>query len=374
VISAIECKRLGYDVIATNPCDVLGRRLVYSPAWLYAAVLPIDKRWTVPTGMFLDLAFLASLFLLPVARNWRGCLVLSLAMVSSTVVFALERTNTDIVIFVMIAVALHLGGKGRVARVFGYGTVLFAGILKFYPLVALVVALRERLAVCLIIATTAAATVIAYLAVDGADVLRAIRIIPSGTCVTDAYGARNMPRCISMTLEVLGVHWAYLPYLLQIVLTCLSGLTGIWITRKTDLVARLAPLTAREKEFLMVGAVLVVGCFFTAYSLYYRAVFLLFMVPGLLRLSARPDGLRSSSVYGVGLAIVLVLLWSEALHGPLYALSPVLDGLFSVARECAWWWFIGFLFAIIFAVIRSLPTWTELHALIGRQTIGRGGM
>ena len=374
VLSAIECKRLGYDVIATNPCDVLGRPLVYSPAWLYAAVLPIDKSWTKPTGMFLDLAFLASLFLLPVARDWRSCLVLSLAMVSSTVVFALERTNTDIVIFVMIAIALHLGGKGRAARVIGYGTVLFAGILKFYPLVALVLVLRERLAVCLIIAATAAATVIAYLAVDGTDVLRAIRIIPSGTCVTDAFGARNMPRCISRTLDVLGVHWTYLPYLLQIGLTCLSGLAGIWITRTTDLAARLALLTNREKEFLLAGAILVVGCFFTAYNLYYRAVFLLLMVPGLLRLLGRPDGLRDSSVYGIGLAVVLLLLWSEALHLPLHALSPVLDGLFSVARECVWWWFIGFLFAIIIAVIRSLPTWTELHALIGRQTIGRGGM
>jgi len=290
--------------------------------------------------------------------------------VSSSVVFALERTNTDVVIFVMIAIALHLGGKGRAARVIGYGTVLVAGILKFYPLVALVLALRERLAVCLLIAGAAAAIVIAYLAVDGGDVVRAIRIIPSGTCVTDAYGARNMPRCISMTMDVLGVHWAYLPYLLQIGLTCLSGAVAIWITRRTDLAARLASLSNRETEFLLVGAILVLGCFFTAYSLYYRTIFLLFAVPGLLRLQRRPDGARESVVYGIALAAVLVLLWSEALHGPLHALSPVLDGLFSVARECLWWWFVGFLFAIIVGIVRGMPAWRDFHALIRQGADG----
>src|SRR5262245_26822898 len=60
VLSAAECYRQGVDVYVTNPCDVLGRRYIYSP--LLIALIPArlgttDTWWT---GSALAILFLLS--------------------------------------------------------------------------------------------------------------------------------------------------------------------------------------------------------------------------------------------------------------------------------------------------------------------------
>src|SRR5262249_1655645 len=55
IISALVCKRHGFDVMQSNPCDVLGRPFIYSPLWLEASIIPIDHRGPAPAGVTLGL-------------------------------------------------------------------------------------------------------------------------------------------------------------------------------------------------------------------------------------------------------------------------------------------------------------------------------
>ena len=61
VMAQIECWKNGIDVYASNPCDALGRLHDYSPLWLRATFLPVERRWTYPLGLSVDLIFLSSL-------------------------------------------------------------------------------------------------------------------------------------------------------------------------------------------------------------------------------------------------------------------------------------------------------------------------
>src|SRR5579864_8787119 len=79
VLSTAECHAYGIDVIAENPCDVLGRTLDYSPFWLITAKLGLHTGLTQFVGVTLDLLFLFWIFFLPTVRGWLETGIITLA-------------------------------------------------------------------------------------------------------------------------------------------------------------------------------------------------------------------------------------------------------------------------------------------------------
>ena len=143
--AGIKCWNEGINVYVTNPCDLMNRPHGYSPLWLRAVFIPTDKAWTMPIGLGIVLAYLLSLFWLIKPANWRELIVLALACISPMAVYCLERGNADAVIFIMLVIAGVLGAGPPANRLLSYSLILLAGLLKFYPLVALSTVLREHL-------------------------------------------------------------------------------------------------------------------------------------------------------------------------------------------------------------------------------------
>jgi hypothetical protein len=67
-----------------------------------------------------------------------------LACTSPIVIYGLERGNFDIIIFIMLVAAGVLSTGKLTSRILSYALMLLAGLLKFYPLIALWAVLRER--------------------------------------------------------------------------------------------------------------------------------------------------------------------------------------------------------------------------------------
>ena len=101
-LAAWDCARLGEDVIGFNPCDILGRSFNYGPLWQDFIFIPLYPGDRVLVGTVLNLAFLASLAALPTPEDWRGAWVMVLGATSTAVVFAVERANPDILIFLLV--------------------------------------------------------------------------------------------------------------------------------------------------------------------------------------------------------------------------------------------------------------------------------
>ena len=142
--AGIKCWSEGVNVYITNPCDLLNRPHNYSPLFLRAVFIPTGKFWTMPIGLVLVLAFLISLFWLVKPENWRELIVFALACMSPMVIYGLERGNFDIITFILLVVAGMLNTGPLASRTLSYALILLAGLLKFYPLVILSTALRER--------------------------------------------------------------------------------------------------------------------------------------------------------------------------------------------------------------------------------------
>ena len=337
VMSALRCLRQGVDVFVANPCDPLDRVYDYSPVWLLFAVFPVTEAWLTPVGLSIDIAFILSLLLLPAARDRVATAVIIFALASTAVVYAVERGNNDLVIFALAACAAALAGASRGARLIGYALAYIAGLLKYYPMLLMLTAARERPRTFFSVALISVLILAALLAIGGHDLARALALIPTGPYLGDRYGAKNLPAGIA---DLAGYPEAWIPYA-QSVFSVVALAAGILLGRREKVGRDLAVLNEPELAFLLTGALLIIGSFFTAQNIGYRAVHLVLLLPGL---TALWRGGRGKTFYGAVVFAVLFLLWSEGIRTWLgYALDLTPGGgwkvrrLFWLGRELLWW-------------------------------------
>jgi len=356
IMSALRCRRLGVDVFLANACDPLGRLYDYSPLWLLGARLPVTPAWTMPVGLGFDLAFLMSLYLLPGARTWDDTALLSFAALSTPTAFALDRGNNDLVIFALAASVAILIGRSLWLRMAGYALATLAGLLKYYPLAVMAVAARERrLPVFLAVAASSAGALALFVLLQRQDLVRALALIPNGPYFGEMFGAVTLPGGIMDLVRATPTRALLLKWELALAAP-VAGLSLWWGTRGS-LHDDLATLSAPERDFLMVGALLVLGCFFSAQNIGYRAINLLFIVPAFLRLrrSARRPYLFTALAFGT-----LILLWSQTWRLWIVWLAPAraVEALLLLSwllREGFWWWLVTTLAAMLAALLLASP-------------------
>jgi hypothetical protein len=346
--SAVECHRLGYDVYVQNPCDVFHRPHNYSPLWLWLAVLPITTALDNALGLALVGLFLVALALLPSGRDWR---LITLATISSTTMFAMERANIDLLMFVMAILVARL-------RFIGYAVALLASMLKFYPIVLLVAAVRERAVMCFAIWGAALGAIALWFALDGTEILRAIANIGSNPPFDDnVFGAHNLSFGIA---ALVGLSRSGALALEVLLLMVMAGV-AIALARRVHIDV----LTEAEAVHLLVGAALLISCFAITQNVSYRAIYFLFVLPAL-------------TVSWRGAAWVAVLLmWNSGLRLAInrvavwFGISTAPDGALHFAiwllRELAWWGMITLLAALLLRLVwesqavRQAAMWGRQH-------------
>src|SRR5580704_2489680 len=175
-LAGVECYRRGIDVYVTNPCDVLGRLYNYSPVWLLGGYLGLGTSAMYVAGVGVDLVFLASLALLPPARTWRATVVVVAATLSNSVVLAVELANADVIMFVLLLLAGLAALRPSAIRFVAYPLIVFAAMLKFYPVVGMVVALRERPVRAVVVVLVALLSLLLFAWVGWTDIMRALHM------------------------------------------------------------------------------------------------------------------------------------------------------------------------------------------------------
>ena len=345
VLSAVRCRRLGVDVYVTNPCDALGRVYDYSPLWMGLAIFPMTIAWLPPIGLAIDMAFLFSLLLLPAGRGRAEMSLITLGVLSSGAVFALERGNNDLVLFELAAATATLACRSQGFRLIGYSAALLAGLLKYYPMMLLVVAVRERPLRLLMIALASALVLALFMALCWHDLTRALRLIPTGSYFADMFGSVTFAGGLGtlLGLSPSAVAW------LRATMSLAALAIGIRMSLQPRIVASIRALGEEERAFLLVGALLLLGCFFTAQNIGYRVIHIILVLPALTALgwAGRHRLFRATAI------VAVALLWSEAWRGgrvmgaawlSQHTKSQIL-ALTWLTREAMWWWLVTVLIA-----------------------------
>jgi hypothetical protein len=358
VTSAVECHRLGFDVYSQNPCDTLNRVHGYSPLWLWLSVLPISTTWDTVLGLATVLLFLMALPFLPPGRGWWQTAVITLGTVSSVVMFALERANVDVLVFLLAMLAVALTRRSMPLRIVGYSVALFAGMLKFYPITLLILAARERLGAFVVVGLVSCGAIALWFMLDAHDILRGMANIPTTQYFDEfVFGARDLPYGLAQTLDWTRTAAAGL---LVVLIVGAAGV-AVALAGRDDTAARLRQLTDAEASYLLVGCVLLIGCFLAAQNILYRSIFLLFVLPGLTALVRADSRWRLDGLYVGAIVSIIVLMWNDTvrtlLNGALreFGISAGPNDIahFNIwlVREVMWWFVVVVLAALLFHLL-----------------------
>jgi hypothetical protein len=373
VLAAAECGRQGIDVYLSNPCDVLGRPHAYSPLWLAIVPGSLGIGATGWVGASLDLLFLLSLAAVLRPHNPKDLLILGSAAVSPMSLYALERANNDLLIFLLVIGGAMLFTFPRPYRLFSYGLFVAAGLLKYYPLALLVLVAREERRDGLVIAAPAILALVFFSVAFYPELSLAVASIPAGASYfTDAFSARNLPFGFA---EALGQGVAR-TLIAGSLLGVLSGLAVARMLRTVRLLGReQLDWVASETQFLVIGGLLVVACFFAGQNVGYRGILLLPVLSVLVCLHRSVKDREVRRFCGQMIATVLFVMWEEFFRRALHAIvSPVpgaglssrAEVFFWIGRELVWWWLVVGLAALVLSYLRRLPL-AEAFGRAGRD-------
>lgn len=373
VLTAIDCARQGVDVTLPSAC-MGGGVFQYSPFVLKAAALPLNAGQRVPLGLGLDVLFLLSLFTLPHPRRWSEFWLLLLAALSSSTLYAIERANIDVAIYLLVLGAVHLLLRSPGARLVGYATLLGAAAIKFYPACLMVLATRERPARFLAIALVSLAAALVLVVSFSTGVGNVVVRLPQGNPFNGVFSASSLPLGIGLLANGGDAQQG-------IGLAMRVGSTILLIGAGATLVWRLVPmilpelraLPLRELTFLVAGSVSITFCFFAAKNNFYREIFLILTLPGLWALERRAKDRTLGQRFRLVSWVVVGVLWSNFFwvaaemfattwlggHGKFTILLSIW-----LLRELCWWWLASLLVSFTLCFLWDAPVLAGLRRIM----------
>jgi len=364
--AGVKCWNEGINVYITNPCDTANRPHDYSPLWLRAVFIPTDRTWTMLIGLALVLGFLLSLFWVVKPVTWRELIIFALTCTSTMAVFALERGNVDIIIFIMLVVASVLSTGPLANRILSYALILLAGLLKFYPLILLSTALRERPRTFFAIVAASGLIIVGFVYLFRAELAAIGPNIPHGEYESDFIGSVNLPfglprYMLRLFPELAEFAWfTALPYAVMAGLLVVTAVQVIHLARNSNLASAFVKMPKRDVMFLVVGAALNAACFFAGQSHGYRGVHLIFVVAGLVAMRRASDDPTTGAMLTRAVIIVVFLMWEGFFRQILLHVQGPEFNLFWLIREVLWWR----LAAVLLAMLAIFGVKSELFAVL----------
>jgi hypothetical protein len=387
VLQAAACWRQGVDVYVPDAC-MDGGLFNYSPLFLRLGDLNLGPAAADTAGVLTALVFILALGTLPAPRDGAEFWLRTAAAVSGSTLYALERGNLDVLIFLGALLGTWLCARRAATRAAGYAVFLFLAAIKFYPLPLLVLLAQERFWRAAALGLASLLLIWLFLHAFGHDTAHAMRIIPQEYPFGGSFGSLDLPYGLSVFFDppVPPTVDAVVNYQLNATVKRLFLVAQLAALIPAGLAARhyprpLAALAAWPRLLTAAGAVLIAGCFFAAQNIDYRGIFLLFVMPGFCEM-ARQAPPRSR--FRVVTLLIPFLLWeaffrfgvtrmSEFL-APSHAAVPEL--LFWIGREALWWWLAVQLLAVVLAFLwlacRAWPR--DFRVSPGKIDAARGGL
>lgn len=374
VLAAAECQRLGINVYLVNPCDVLGRTHNYSPLWLQIIPGFVSTRYTGWIGLGLGFSYILSLPVILRPTNATDVVVFAAIALSPMAAYALERGNVDLLIYALIVVGIGLGRLRGPWRFASYGIYLFAGLLKYYPFVLLIMIARERRwRVAVVAWAAAAALTLLFIVGYHMEMREALANVPGMSYDLDAFSARDLPFGLIHQLD----SKLYRHVLGTIMIGAFAMVAIFAALRMRSLLDAAGPWPdAGEMDSLIVGTLLLTGCFLLGQNGAYRGIFFVLVMPGLLCLRRRASAPATWRFLTSLIGVSLFVAWEQCLRAlSRLTLGGLLDEklasvgffLFWLTRELLWWWLIAGFIAIIWQFLENLPLVQGLRLTVGKR-------
>ncbi len=301
ILAARDAARAGVNPYLPSDFDPYHRPLAYSDWWLVGNKWGLGRSDTLWVGTLLLGVVILAAVVTARPRTNREAIYLAALLVSPAFLLAANRSNNDLFVYLIVCLGLWCfraeRWPGKVLAVLLFAA---AAVLKYTPLVTLVVLLDLR----------TRRSLLAALAVYGAVLLLGW----PGVQTSAGYLSRFIPEPIGLyafgapmftrNLALGGKLYWQIPAILL-------GAWAVWVALRN----RVEPPRSREqrtgeREF-MCGAAMLVGLFFIGSSYVYKLIFSLWLLPWLWELQQTGGTESRWSRWTAGL--LLAVAWFEGL-------------------------------------------------------------
>jgi hypothetical protein len=356
ITAGAECARLGYDVLVKNPCDPLQRLMNYPRIWLTPAYWGLNQGHTVTLGVLFGCLFFVLTCVIIERLNYTESLFYALILCSPSIMLAIERGNCDLIIFILLALSLlMMKNQNLIYRSFAYGLVLFAAILKLYPIFVLTNLLKEKRKLFFFFFISISTIFVVYVIAT----FKTLELISKATPrqIRDSYG--------SMVIFDVIYEFSYtffddnLAKLINITKPLLMVLSVVIVVLVAYLLAKCRKDSYQQGNAFEVGKIdafrlgasIYLGTFLIGNNWDYRLIFLLFTIPQILVWIKSRASLASSSI--LTLIGVTLTTWLGRGTFKFFYLDEFIN------------WLL-FLF-YVYAMILTLPKWLQSYVYFQSQ-------
>lgn len=312
ITSAYDSADLDYDPMVYNICDPWERPFNYPRIWMVFSIFGITQKHTSVIGVALAFIFYMCLAWLVIPRiKLKTSIIYIIAVLSPAVVLGVERGNTDLIIFIILALALLFLRRGRrVTDIVSCLLILLSSILKLFPIFAFSALLKEKRKSFLIFLGICVFVFLGYLVLTYDDLVIINKNTPKPTDLTYGnmiifdYWVDSIANLLSMDVQSLKIltRAASLILSFAIIVLALSSYNRL----KEDEIYSVCNFI----DALRIGSSIYVGTFLLGYNFNYRLIFLFFCIPQLIEWSKLKGNI---SLSGVAILLILISMWSTVL-------------------------------------------------------------
>jgi hypothetical protein len=238
----------------------------------------------------------------------------------------------------------------------------------------------------LMLNAAALATIAGFIWLYHDELVKAVSNIQTGKYFGNEFGAADVPHGLGTVmyagLAAFGLHGNFIDGLPQnagfstviaLLLAAATVITAIRFSGAPGLRSALAPMPRRHANYLVIGATLICGCFFTAHNVGYRGIFLLYAVPGVLLLAGR-EIFTTVPRWTVG-AIIFNMWYPPLDHAFDYLRRQDSHNIWGMlpryvawlAHELSWWWVATMFLAVLIRFALESTVWQTLWHVGSRR-------
>ena len=285
ILNANICQEIGYDVYLDNPCDLWHRKHVYGEILLEIPFIQnFPNFYYIYFPLFLNLLFLYSIISFFNFKNKIENLSLIFFVFNVPVIFAMERANIDILIF--LSVILISNNRNIFMN---YFVLILTTISKFYPISMVAIFLfkkKLKKAIINIVIFSLIIFVILFLQSESLIKIFNNKSQFSGFGIYNFSFKGGLDFLLNLNISINNKDYNFIKYLYISLLLILPFILSILIYSKgffgNNSISRLFKDNNFENRLFILSSALILFCYFSFSNFSYREIFLLGLIPWLL--------------------------------------------------------------------------------------------
>lgn len=357
ITTASETYAQGIDPLIRNPTDQLQRPMNYPRVWQNLFKFGIDQTHTTGVGIVLIMLFFIGNYLFLQKTGTKSLVFVMPMLFSPAVLLGIERANIDLLMFFLLSAVIVLANKSYVSSLC---LVFTAFTLKLYPIFGLAVLLRIEKTTLLKVAFGSILVVGLYSIIMHDELLLISNATPRSTVLS--YGINVLWMRIINYDQLAGVIVKVLSYTVAVLVLC-KGLSDFvldsnpnWLSTASD--------SDYDSDSFRVGCAVYVGTFMIGNNWDYRLMFLLFVIPQLVKWSYHEDK-KVSRISVLTLCCVFVSMWYLTIEHTFNNVPHGATLSYAIKEMSNWFVFCG----LLYLLVCSLPEWARTY--VRRLTLER---